>query len=322
MKMRRLFTTAALAMMLVTMTAGTATAAPSVGSIAPGISVTDGTVPSKVITKDYDVTGFTGLEVSGIVEVVLKKSDTYKVSVSIPESLEKYLIVRVREGELKIALTNLNERMAFKTKDVEVIATIEMPMLRSLEMSGATKLSCSDTFDVGDHTFKMELSGASKVNRLDLVGRDLDLEMGGATYLNLSGKFHEVEIEAGGASKCEMDIDALKVAQELSGAAKVKLVGEYGDVVVDATGAAALNAKGNAENMRVTGSGAAKVEVIECVVDNARVELSGAAYCELNALNLLEVELSSGASLRYKDNPDVKLDVRSIGRAASIKKVK
>ena len=163
MKMRKLFTSAAVAMMLVTMTTGTATATPFVGFVAPGISVTDGTVPSKVITKDYDVTGFTGLEVSGIVEVVLKKSDTYKVSVSIPESLEKYLIVRAREGELKIALTNLNERMAFKTKDVEVIATIEMPMLRSLEMSGATKLSCSDTFDVGDHTFKMELSGASKV---------------------------------------------------------------------------------------------------------------------------------------------------------------
>ena len=224
------------------------------------VTMTAGNVPSKVITKDYDLTGFTGLDVSGIVEVVLKKSPTYKVSVTFPESIEKYLVVRVRDGELKISLTNINDKLTFKSKDVEVIATIEMPTLRSLDMTGATKLSCADSFDLGDRAFKMELSGASRVNSLDLVGGDLDIEMGGATYLNMTGKFLDVEIEAGGASKCDLDIDALKVEQELSGAAKVNLVGEYGDIFVDASGASVLKAEGNAESMRVTGSGASKTK--------------------------------------------------------------
>ena len=83
---------------------------------------------------------------------------------------EPYLSVRVSGGELSIGLKNLPDRITRRIKGGEVVATIAMPALYSLEMSGATKLYCEDFFDTGNRPFKMELSGAARVTRIDLSG--------------------------------------------------------------------------------------------------------------------------------------------------------
>ena len=122
------------------------------------------------VTKNFDFKNFTGIDVSGIVQVELKKSNNWKVSVTLPAEYEPYLSVRVSGGELSIGLKNLPDRITRRIKGGEVVATIAMPALYSLEMSGATKLYCEDFFDTGNRPFKMELSGAARVTRIDLSG--------------------------------------------------------------------------------------------------------------------------------------------------------
>lgn len=274
------------------------------------------------VTKNFDFKNFTGIDVSGIVQVELKKSNNWKVSVTLPAEYEPYLSVRVSGGELSIGLKNLPDRITRRIKGGEVVATIAMPALYSLEMSGATKLYCEDFFDTGNRPFKMELSGAARVTRIDLSGSELDMELGGAANIRLTGAFDKAYIDAGGASRCDLDMDARIISEELSGASKAYHTGKYGEIKVDASGASVFSVKGSAESLKLLGSGAVKLEAFDCVTDNAKVSMSGAGYCELNALYDVTVDLSGGSNLRYKDNPDVKVDVISISRAASIKKVK
>ena len=274
------------------------------------------------VTKNFDFKNFTGIDVSGIVQVELKKSNDWKVSVTLPAEYEPYLSARVSGGELSIGLKNMPDRITRRIKGGEVVATIAMPALYSLEMSGATKLYCEDFFDTGNRPFKMELSGAARVTRIDLSGSELDMELGGAANVRLTGAFDKAYIDAGGASRCDLDMDARRVSEELSGAAKAYHTGDYGEIKVDASGASVFSVKGSAESLKLLGSGAVKLETFDCVTDNAKVSMSGAGYCELNALYDVAVDLTGGANLRYKDNPDVKVDVISISRAASIKKVK
>ena len=43
------------------------------------------------VTKNFDFKNFTGIDVSGIVQVELKKSNNWKVSVTLPAEYEPYL---------------------------------------------------------------------------------------------------------------------------------------------------------------------------------------------------------------------------------------
>ena len=79
--------------------------------------------------------------------------------------------------------------------------------------------------------------------------------------------------------------------------------------------------KGMVNKMNIDASGAVKVETYDAEISDATVSFSGAAYGELNVLKTLAVELSGGASVRYKDNDGLDLDIISMGRGASLKRV-
>lgn len=274
------------------------------------------------ITKDFNLKGFTGLHVSGLVSVELTKAPDWKVSVTLPPELEEYLVVKTSGGNLSISLNNVPAKVLRRFRDLEIKAEIAMPELRTLEMSGATSLSCGDTFDIGSETFKIEVSGASKVKQLGINAKELRAQISGATGVNLSGSFGRVYSQVSGAAKCVFDVEAETLTEEISGAAKVYNTGEYNDVNVEASGASVFSVKGSADRMGLSGSGASKMELFGCEVAKVKVDLSGAAYCEVNASESIDVNVNAAASLRYKDNPDVVVNTGNIGRGASIQRVK
>ena len=58
----------------------------------------------RYVTKDYDLKNFTGILASGIYEIQLEKSNTWKVSVSVPDELVNYLDVRTTNGKLVLSM--------------------------------------------------------------------------------------------------------------------------------------------------------------------------------------------------------------------------
>ena len=278
----------------------------------PGIAYT---------TKEYNHKNFTGISVSSIVSVELKKSDTWGVNVNLPEELVEYLVVGVKDNNLVIGFKTIPMKVQKHLRDWKVTANISMPILTNLEMSGATKFSTSDAFDIGERTFTMELSGAAKATGINITARGLKMEMGGATGADVTGLFDDVNIAMGGASKCDFNVSAIKLKQELSGAAKAYHTGDFNYVTLGASGAGVFSIKGMVNKMNIDASGAVKVETYDAEISDATVSFSGAAYGELNVLKTLAVELSGGASVRYKDNDGLDLDIISIGRGASLKRV-
>ena len=293
----------------------------ALAALAIGLAAYAGEIPGANTTKDYNFKNFTGISVSGIVDVDLKKSDTWGVSVNLPEEIVEYLVVGLKGNVLVIDFKPIPMKVQRHFKDWKVTANISMPLLTSLEMSGATKFSTIDAFDIGERTFKMELSGAAKARGINITARGLKVEMGGAASADVTGLFDDVDIEMGGASKCDYHISAIRLNQELSGAAKAYYTGDFNLVTLDASGAGLFSIKGLVNKMKVDASGAVKVETYAAEIDDATVSFSGAAYGELNVLKSLAVDLSGGASVRYKDNDGLDLDVISMGRGASLKRI-
>ena len=113
-------------------------------------------------TRSFNVRNFTQIDISGIVDLTVEKSDRFSVEVTLPESVEKYLVVKVSDGCLKIGVENIPASVTRRLKDWTLTARVSMPLLRGLEMSGATRFRCDDTFDLGGKDFELEMSGASR----------------------------------------------------------------------------------------------------------------------------------------------------------------
>lgn len=276
----------------------------------------------KYITKDYDLRDFTGIAASGIFEIELVKSNTWKVSVTYPEVLEEYIVVRVSSGKLSMSMKQVPLKISRNYKNWSVKAKVAMPVFTNLTLSGATKFDCADHFDIRDMDFRLDISGAAKAHGLDIVARNLDMEMSGATAASLRGDFENAKIEMGGAAKCDFEISADVLDQEISGAAKAYHKGEFAKVDAEISGAGVFSFNGAADVMEIEVSGAAKAEMSRAAVSEVKASVSGASFCEVNAVKSLQVEASGASSLRYVDNDNLKLDIRSIGRGSSVTRMK
>ena len=134
-------------------------------------------VDAEYTTCKFNCNDFSGLELSGIVEVNLVKSDSYKVEITLPNVLQEYLQVYVNHGILKIGWNkNIPANLQKKLGNWTCKAEIAMPELRKLDMSGITSLKCDDTFDLGDEELSLDISGASKIKSLSVNARKLDAE--------------------------------------------------------------------------------------------------------------------------------------------------
>ena len=252
----------------------------------------------------FNCKNFTGLDLSGVVEVNLVKSDSYKVEVTLPSVLQEYLMVYESNGVLKIGWnkqipSKLQKRLGSWTCKAE----IAMPELRKVEMSGATSLRCDDTFELGRGDLSLELSGASHIKTLNANAGKLDAEISGASYCVMHGSYHEAELD-------------------LSGATKTSLDGDYGKVEIDASGACEVNLKGTIGTLEIDASGASNVKAMNAEAENAILETSGAANCSVNVTRSIMIEDATGASnIRYKAPKDLGVMMKSIGRAASVERV-
>ena len=271
----------------------------------------------------FNCKDFTGLDLSGVVEVNLVKSDSYKVEVTLPSVLQEYLLVWVRNGVLKIGWNKqIPTKLQKQLESWTCKAEIAMPVLRKVEMSGATSMRCDDTFELGRGELSLELSGASHIKTLNANAGKLDAEISGASSCKMYGNYHEVELDLSGASSNSFVIKADKLEADVSGATKTSLDGDFGEVELDASGACEVNLKGTIINLEVDASGASNVKAMNAEAENAILETSGAANCSVNVTRSIMIEDATGSSnIRYKAPKDLSVMIKSIGRTASVERV-
>lgn len=235
------------------------------------------------VTTDYDLKGFTGIEVSGVVEVQVSRSERYSVKVDVPKEIMDYLIVRVHGGDLEIFLRNVPARLNRTLNGWSIKAHISMPRLTSLEMSGATKFDSTDSFDLGGGKFDLEISGASQARGLSFTNASADVEISGASKAEIGGEFDRIEAEISGASVITLSGKARMLDMEVSGASKLKSV--------------------------------------DLVAENVRAEVSGASKASVYVEGSLSAEVTGASSFNYRGSDHMEVRSLSVGRTSSAKRL-
>lgn len=196
---------------------------------------------------------FTKLEISGGYKVVLKQDSSQSVTVSADDNLLQYIQTNTSGGTLEIK----TKRNICGSKEITLVVGVRN--LDGLKAAGG-----------------IEIKSEGRLNTKDL------------------------ELQLSGATKVEMDLSAANVRAKGSGATELDLRGQAASA-----------------DVRLTGSG--KINALDFVVGRYNLETTGASECNINVLNELNVHSTGASDVKYRGNPS-SVNTDKTG-AASVKKI-
>jgi hypothetical protein len=176
--------------------------------------------------KEYDFSGFTGVEARNAMKVEVKRGDTFSVAV---EADDQAL------GDVNVTMFNnmLTAKLEARWGHIGMIfkgmsspkLLVTMPDIRSLELAAASRGEISGF--TGLESFQATLAGASSLTG-DVSAKQMKLEGGAASHFELSGKADSADIELSAASNGNLE-------KMTVGDARIKL-GGAASMTIDVTG--------------------------------------------------------------------------------------
>jgi Putative auto-transporter adhesin, head GIN domain len=213
---------------------------------ASGVSPT-----GKVTRETFRLADFDGVEVSHAFHADIRQDLTFRVEVEADEAAMPYLDVRVRGGRLVLAM-----KPGMSLRNIEARATVTMPALHRLHMSGASRAK-ADGFS-SDSKMNVEASGASRVEA-DVDTGDLDVLVSGASRVTLDGRGARLHAVASGASHAELEKFRVQESSAVASGASSVRVNTKGRMDAVASGASHITYTGNPIIGSINSSGASTI---------------------------------------------------------------
>ena len=229
----------------------------------------------QVITREFDFSDFTNVDIGGAFRVEIVHSDSYQVSVTAEARLFNYIDVNKSGNTLKITVKSHHSSMR-TTRRVR----IAMPVLKKLRMSGASRGTVKGFSS--EENFDLNLGGASTLD-------DIDIRAGKTTF------------EISGASRVSGNVELGDAEFTLSGSGRVELKGSANRAVLNAWGASNLNlADFTINDTSVNLKGVSRATCGECR-GNLALDLSGASRFEYaGEPTISDIKLSGASTIRKK----------------------
>ena len=207
----------------------------------------------KMATETRTAGSFTGVKVSGAIDLYVRTDSVTAVRVDGDENLLKYVEVDLDGSMLRIRTKNgINLK---PTRSIKVY--VSAPEFTRLHASGACDIFTENKIS-SSSTLNVDLSGASDA-KLEVNAPAVNVEVSGAGSVTLKGETRDFSVDGSGSTdiKCyELLAENTKV--DISGAGNAEVFASV-KLDVGVSGAADVKYKGNATvSQRVSGAGSVK----------------------------------------------------------------
>lgn len=202
-------------------------------------------------TKNYDISKFNSLSISGAAEVVFTQADSTSLKVETTEKQFENVSIRQEDNTLYL-------RTKGNYKD-DIVFYLSAPTLKSLEVSGASNFKSKNKLTTD--SISINASGASNV-KADLANQFIKLVLSGASEAKLSGNSNFMDANVSGASSLKSYSLTAKKAFVLSNGASSAKVFVYDTLVANATGASSVKFKGNTIYVKADASSSSSVSKV------------------------------------------------------------
>ncbi|MDN5203986.1 head GIN domain-containing protein [Fulvivirgaceae bacterium BMA10] len=167
-----------------------------------------------IISRDYDISGFDELKVSGTYEVFLRRGNEEALTIETDENLFDYIDVDVSGHQLEID----NLEMLRSRHGIKVYLTYQE--ISGIYVGGAANIQSEDVLRSKDLDIKMAGAG---ITDLEIDARNLYVQISGAGLVKLSGKVEHQDLKLSGAGNldafelesndCEISLSGVGAAQ-------------------------------------------------------------------------------------------------------------
>ena len=184
-------------------------------------------------TEQRDVSGFKAIDVGGAFEVEITAQKDFSLEVEADDNLLQYIKTEVDGETLEIKV----EKSVKPSNPLKI--RITAPDVKSLELSGASKVNL---VNLSNDALSLDSSGASKITLQGTTG-NFDVEMSGASKLDAENlKAENVSIDSSGASHATVFVTG-DLKADLSGATNVTYTGSPKSVDKKTSGASSVKEK-------------------------------------------------------------------------------
>lgn len=181
-------------------------------------------------TSSRNVGNFKGVEVGGIINVEITRSEKLSVVIEGDDNILQLIKTEVSDGVLEIS-----SRKRFKTRN-KITVKISAPDINSVDTSGVANVVYEG---VETDSLSLESSGASSISVKGNVG-SLTVDMSGASRVKAAElKTNKANIDGSGASSARVDV-ASSLISDLSGASSVTYTGSPTELKKSISGGASI----------------------------------------------------------------------------------
>jgi hypothetical protein len=184
-------------------------------------------------SRTYDLTGFDGVAASGQWDLTIERGEAWRVAVEVPTEVVEDLRVEVDGDELSLGFERVwwfgddNGRNLLR-------ATVTLPALESVVLSGASQLSFSG---FAGERLAVTSSGASRIEGLASRFDALELTMSGAGSADLDDvSATNAEVAVSGAANVRLRMSGGRLTGRMSGAGNLVYLGTVSEQSVVASG--------------------------------------------------------------------------------------
>lgn len=270
-----------------------------------------------VTNKTYEVSNFSGIDVSGGFDVDLVQGSSESLVLSAQENLFEYLTVEVVGGILKVYV----ERNIIQTKGMK--AKIYLKSINSLKVSGGGDVSSENTLDFAN--LAVEISGGGDL-KTNLKTGELKCHLSGGGDANINGEIGTYDLNISGGGDLQSEITSGIIQCSVTGGGDVTLKGQGkstnanisisggGDLKMDIdaedvkcslNGGGDATLSGNANNLDISISGGGDVNAARLVTQKTEFRANGGSEIHINASSALTGNISGGGDVYYSGNPGI-----------------
>jgi len=183
------------------------------------------------------------IDISGNFELTLKKDSVQEVIVSSPNDFLSKVITKVENGVLYIYSDGILMNRTLKV-------TVSSDSIRSLVAKGACKIESDSPLLA--RNFSLELFGASEANLDVKVTGEVNLDLKGASKVDIKGSCNTIKFVGVGASSIDAEnLIAKDAVIHLSGATHAQVYASE-SLNAEAFGASEIDCKGHPKNVKKT----------------------------------------------------------------------
>lgn len=189
-------------------------------------------------TRTYDYADFDGVHVAGQWQVTIERGDAWRVSVEVPAEVADRVRVERGGDVLHLAYDRALWFGGFGRVDREndgtPQATITMPALEMLDLSGASRLSFSG-FEGG--ALSVDVSGGVALQGAASRFDTLTLDLSGAGSIDLADvPVTDANVDINGAGNVKLQMAGGRLTGDVSGAANLEYSGTVSAETIDRSG--------------------------------------------------------------------------------------